>query len=201
MSALPLVNLDVKENNEVAPPTSLARIKDGKRIILDREEIYKFNIPNYKLKDILIERFELDIKPYDYIKCCNIVHTKGVCIDFSQASSENNSFPELCWEHMSMTLLSVIITQAGRVSHNLCSDGRNGVALRFLEMNFRRQAPMNDITFAAEAKIYERKNEVWADSTWRFYHSSKKFADFNITSRGVLRDYTKVHESMNIASN
>lgn len=173
-------------------PELLKKIARGKRVTLSRREIFDYNMPNYPFEDILLDSMVMDIAPYDPAKKHNHVHAEGTSIDLSRAAGQGGSFPELRWEHMNMTLLAVIITQAGRTSHNVCSEGRNGVALRSMTMQFRRQAPLERLQFEYESEIYERHHEVWADSRWEFYCRDKKFVDFMITSRGVLRSYDGV---------
>ena len=178
-------------------PELLRKIAKGKKVRLDRKGIFEYNKPNYLYEDILLDEMTMDINPYDHEKGYNLVHCTGRCVNFPEAVAYGGSFPELRWEHVNATLLSVIITQAGRTSHNVCSEGRNGVALRYMEMIFRRPATIdNVVTFEYDSEIYERHSEVWADSRWKFYSDGKKFADFNITSRGIFRDYSGVEENM-----
>lgn len=178
------------------PEASLAKIINGKKNSLSKKEIFEYNFPNYLMKNILIEQMLIEAKPYDEENKYNKVYTEGRCVDLKNALKKGADFPELEWDHMNGSLLLVIITQAGKTAHNFCSEGRNGVALRSMTMHFRRHALMENITFKYESEIYKRKQEIWADSKWKFYCSGKKFVDFYITSMGYYRDYSHLEERL-----
>ena len=172
----------------------LSKIASGLNAYLDRDSVHELNRPNYELEDILIREMTMEIAPFNPLSGCNRVNTRGSCVDFLDAANAGSRFPELRWDHDSAALLNVVIGQAGKVSHNVCSEGRNGVALRSLDMKFRRQATMRDISFLYESEIFQRRDEVWANSRWQFMQSGRKFANFDIVSRGVSRDYSRVAE-------
>lgn len=186
---------EANDNGAVEVPIALKKIAHGVNIKVSNNEIYQINSPNYEMQDIFIEQIEFNVNHYDPERLSNLVICKGKTVDFSKLHLLKNPMPETYLDHVGLTLLMTVINQAGKVSHNICSDGFNGVALRDLNMKFKRMAPMSVIKFEYKSEIFERKGQIFAESKWKFSYFDKKrqkdvvFATFETGSQGVARDY------------
>lgn len=187
---------EVNSNGALEVPESLKKIANGVDAFLSKDDIHEIVEINYPhSEDIFVESIKIKANSFDPNKLSNLVFGEGQTVDFASVSNFNSSFPEIDWDHISLTLLSVIIIQAGKVSHNVLSEGFNGVALRDLSLKFKRAAPMTVIKFKYESEFFERKGQVFSNSKWKFSYYDKKrqrdviFATFETGSQGVDRDY------------
>ncbi len=164
----------------------LYKVRDGGVLQLNRKQFLHYNYPNFEERDILIEEAEMRISPYNPARKDNIVHKAGKC-----RFPANSSFPEVQWDHMAASLLVTIITQGGKAGHNICTD-INGVGMLSCDLSIRRAAPLHDVTFTMDSRIYERQGRAWSKSDWRFFQAGKEFASAKVLACGIMRDYTKL---------
>ncbi len=171
----------------------LDNVKDGLTQVLNRDEIHRMNMPNYAQEDILIDRVSFEIDPYDSALKGNNILAKG-----DIRIPDNTSFPEAKWTHVSGTLLTVFITQVGKIAHNLCSP-INGVGMVQCDLKITKQATFENLSFIAKSQIISRMGHVWSNTTWEFYNDKNEiFASAFTKSRGVQRDYSEVYKNRNI---
>ncbi len=174
----------------------LDNVKDGLTQVLNRDEIHRMNMPNYAQEDILIDRVSFEIDPYDSALKGNNILAKG-----DIRIPDNTSFPEAKWTHVSGTLLTVFITQVGKIAHNLCSP-INGVGMVQCDLKITKQATFENLSFIAKSQIISRMGHVWSNTTWEFYNDKNEiFASAFTKSRGVQRDYSEVYKNRNIKQN
>jgi len=167
-------------------PSILSKAEHGARASLSREGVFELNWPNYRERDILIDTLELEADPYDLAIRGNNVRARGT-LGFDSASP----IPELEWDHMSTTLYAIVINQGGKAAQNLVSTV-NGIGLRKSSANIVKPAPLTDVRFGFEARVYVKMGHLWVRSAWEFFHGEAKVASFDMLSIGVQRDYEEL---------
>lgn len=177
-----------QEQQDIVGVSPLAKVKNGIELILDKDQIYKFNHPNYVKDDIIVSQMGISVSPFDEKQKRHISKAWGKC-EFS----ENMRFPEVFWDHISASLMLVIITQSGKTFHNICSDVK-GVGLAKFNGSIRKAVPLEDITFEFDAETSVKFGNVWSKKSWVFYHAGKPFSFYETLSRGVDRDYSEVEK-------
>lgn len=178
--------LKSQNSSATIPPKELAKIEKGDSVLLSKKQVYDYNYPNYSAEDIIVEKMKFEISEYDHSFKGNRVQVEGACV-----FDKNSNIPELKWEHVSSTIFILAINQGGKAAQNYTSTV-NGIALRKLSCNIRKPAPLKDITFKFDSKIYVKMKSLWVHSYWDFFHKDKKIADFDVLSLGIQRDYTGV---------
>lgn len=169
------------------PESLLYKVRDGGVLNLTRKQFLHYNYPNFEEKDILIEEAVMTISPYNPARKDNVVHLSGKC-----RFPANSNFPEIQWDHIAASLLTTIITQGGKAGHNICTD-INGVGMLSCDLSIRRAAPLYDMTFTMDSRIYERQGRAWSLSEWRFSQGGKEFAAAKkVLACGIMRDYSKL---------
>ena len=167
------------------PPEQLQKLYllRGKELVFSRDEVYEYNVTNYKPEDILIENIKFEFKDFMPPHTHYGMHIEGKC-----RFSKDATIPVLKWNHISLTALTDLVNQVGKIVHNISTD-TNGVGLARFYGSIRSSVPIEDITFKLDPVLFVRQKKVWCRSQWSFYRKGKKFANLYTLSASVPREY------------
>lgn len=154
------------------------------QVPLAEEKIIKILNENYASENVFL----------DFPMSLTVSHSKEKASHYDIESlfickfDANSTIPEVHWDHVAGSLLTIIANQVGKVGHSSLGD-TNGVNLLGFDCRIKKPVPVKDLSVKLTSDMFPKAGLLWAKSKLEFMHNGSIFGTFNCLTHGINRIY------------